>query len=225
MQSLGINIGSSTLKVVFLDGDKIVFSKIIPHEGDFAEAVKKVLSARSIPDGIPCLVTGTEGRFRFNIENVIEPLCIEEALERSKEQVNAVVSLGGEDLVVYTVDENNRIINNFSGNKCASGTGEFFKQQLARMDLSLENVNSISASSRVLAISSRCSVFMKSDCTHKLNKGEASKDDIVLSLSDIMATKVIDFLNRARKSITLVAIISLRESTISSLLASPLFSL
>lgn len=198
MQSLGINIGSSTLKIVFLDGDKILFSKIIPHEGDFGEAVKKVLSGQLIPDGVPCLVTGTEGRFRFNIENVIEPLCIEEALERRKEQVNAVVSLGGEDLVVYTVDENNRIINNFSGNKCASGTGEFFKQQLARMDLSLENVNSISDSSRVLTISSRCSVFMKSDCTHKLNKGEATKDDIVLSLSDIMATKVIDFLNRAR---------------------------
>jgi predicted CoA-substrate-specific enzyme activase len=198
MQSLGINIGSSTLKIVFLDGDKILWSKTLPHDGDFNHTVNRALAARSIPDGIPCLVTGTEGRFRFDIENVIEPLCIEEALKRSKEQVNAVVSLGGEDLVVYTVDEYNRIISNFSGNKCASGTGEFFKQQLARMDLSLENVNSISDSSRVVALSSRCSVFMKSDCTHKLNKGEATKDDIVLSLSDVMATKVIDFLNRAR---------------------------
>ena len=39
---------------------------------------------------------------------------------------------------------------------------------------------------------------MKSDCTHRLNKREATKDDIVLSLSDVMAVKVIDFLKRAR---------------------------
>ena len=30
---------------------------------------------------------------------------------------------------------------------------------------------------------------MKSDCTHRLNKREATKDDIVLSLSDVMAVK------------------------------------
>ena len=39
---------------------------------------------------------------------------------------------------------------------------------------------------------------MKSDCTHRLNKREATKDDIVLSLSLVMATKVADFLKRAR---------------------------
>jgi activator of 2-hydroxyglutaryl-CoA dehydratase len=39
---------------------------------------------------------------------------------------------------------------------------------------------------------------MKSDCTHKLNKGEATKNDIVLSLSDVMAAKVADFIKRAR---------------------------
>jgi predicted CoA-substrate-specific enzyme activase len=39
---------------------------------------------------------------------------------------------------------------------------------------------------------------MKSDCTHRLNKREATKDDIVLSLSDVMAVKVIDFLKRAK---------------------------
>ncbi len=109
-----------------------------------------------------------------------------------------MVSLGGEDLVVYTVDENKKIITNFSGNKCASGTGEFFKQQLARMDLKLVDINDISEECRVLKLSSRCSVFMKSDCTHRLNKGEATKGDIVLSLSDVMAVKVIDFLKRAR---------------------------
>ena len=66
--------------------------------------------------------------------------------------------------------------------------------------MGLTDINDIPDNSCVLKLSSRCSVFMKSDCTHRLNKGEANKGDIVLSLSDVMATKVIDFLKRARIS-------------------------
>ncbi|MEN6490172.1 MAG: acyl-CoA dehydratase activase, partial [Smithella sp.] len=147
------------------------------------------------------LACGTEGRHLLNINSVIEPLCIEEALQHLNYEADAVVSLGGEDLAVYTIDnKTKKIITSFSGNKCASGTGEFFKQQLARMDMSLADINSIPNSSCVLTLSSRCSVFMKCDCTHRLNKGEANKGDIVLSLSNVMATKVLDFLKRARIS-------------------------
>ena len=66
------------------------------------------------------------------------------------------------------------------------------------MDLRLDDVDNVPETARCCQLSSRCSVFMKSDCTHQLNKGEATKADIVLSLSDVMATKVVDFLKRAR---------------------------
>lgn len=198
MHSLGINIGSSNVKVTLLEGDSILWSRVEPHEGNFLHTLKEILSAQNIPPNTKTLVTGTEGRHLLNIDSVIEPLCIEEALKQLHYEADAVVSLGGEDLVVYTIDKNQKIITSFSGNKCASGTGEFFKQQLARMDMGLTDINHIPENSCVLKLSSRCSVFMKSDCTHRLNKGEAQKGDIVLSLSDVMATKVIDFLKRAR---------------------------
>lgn len=198
MQSLGINIGSSSLKLALLDGNELAWSVVVPHEGEFYRALEQALSKHSVPQGTPTLVTGTEGRYLFNLKSTIETLCIEESLKNLDERVHAVVSMGGEDLIVYTTDEKNKIVNNFAGSKCASGTGEFFKQQLARMDMKLEDVNKVEDSARVLPLSTRCSVFMKSDCTHKLNKREATKEDIVLSLSDVMATKVIDFLARAR---------------------------
>ncbi|MCX7023250.1 MAG: acyl-CoA dehydratase activase [Spirochaetes bacterium] len=198
MRSLGINIGSSCLKLAMVDGDRLEWFEVVPHEGDFHSAVARTLAARNVPEGTPALVTGNEGRYLFNLPSIIEPLCVEEALRRSAENVDAVVSMGGEDLIVYTIDGSGRIVNNFSGNKCASGTGEFFKQQLARMDLKLSDVETVPDAARVLSLSTRCSVFMKSDCTHRLNKREATKDDIVLSLSDVMATKVIDFLKRAK---------------------------
>jgi len=198
MKSLGINVGSSSLKVVCLDGDAVAWSAVLPHEGDFLAAVRKALDGRDSLSGIPALVTGNEGRGLFALNGTIEPLCIEAALRGIGERVGAVVAMGGEDLVVYTVGGDSRILNNFSGNKCASGTGEFFKQQLARMDMRLEDVARVPPEAKVLPLSTRCSVFMKSDCTHRLNKGEATKHDIVLSLSMVMATKVADFLKRAK---------------------------
>jgi predicted CoA-substrate-specific enzyme activase len=200
MHSLGINIGSSNVKATMLDGLSILWSEVEPHEGNFLYALKKILSSDNVPDNVKALATGTEGRHLLNINSVIEPLCIEEALKHINYKADAVVSLGGEDLAVYTIDKNKKIITSFSGNKCASGTGEFFKQQLARMNMGLTDINAIPEHSCVMKLSSRCSVFMKSDCTHRLNKGEANKGDIVLSLSDVMATKVIDFLKRARMS-------------------------
>jgi predicted CoA-substrate-specific enzyme activase len=199
MHCLGINIGSSNVKVTILEGESILWNRVEPHEGNFLSTLTEILSSQNIPTGISALVTGTKGRHLLNINSVIEPLCIEEALQHLNYEADAVVSLGGENLVVYTIDNTSKkIITSFSGNKCASGTGEFFKQQLARMDMGLSDINDIPGNSCVLKLSSRCSVFMKSDCTHRLNKGEARKGDIVLSLSDVMATKVIDFLKRAR---------------------------
>jgi len=198
MKSLGINIGSSSIKIAMLEDDKVILSKVLDHDGNFLGTLKNAIRNEDIPEGIKTLVTGTEGRFLLNTNNVIESVCIEKATNQKEKNIDAVVSLGGENFVVYTIDADGKIITNFSGNKCAAGTGEFFKQQLGRMDMKLEDINSIPEDSKIQSLSSRCSVFMKSDCTHKLNKGEATKGDIVLSLSDVMATKVIDFLKKAK---------------------------
>ncbi|MCL2062980.1 MAG: acyl-CoA dehydratase activase [Candidatus Cloacimonetes bacterium] len=197
MQSLGINIGSTSLKLVLLDDNKLVWSGSLPHEGDFATTAKKLLLDNKVPEGISAFVTGNEGRLIFNIPGTYEPLCIEAAIKNLNLDVDAVVCMGGEDLIVYSLSEG-KIINNFSGSKCSSGTGEFLKQQLSRMNMTLEDIAKVPDTANVYQLSTRCSVFMKSDCTHKLNKQEATKDDITLSLCNVMAVKVIDFLKRAK---------------------------
>ncbi|MCL2801704.1 MAG: acyl-CoA dehydratase activase, partial [Treponema sp.] len=198
MQSLGINIGSTSLKMALLDNGNAVWTATTPHEGDFSAAVRNLIAEGNVPKGIPALVTGNEGRFMFDISGTLEPLCVEAALKSIGIRADAVVSMGGEDLIVYSLDTDGKIVNSFSGNKCASGTGEFLKQQLARMDMTLADIEKVPDTAKVHSLSTRCSVFMKSDCTHRLNKREATKDDIVLSLSDVMAVKVIDFLKRAK---------------------------
>ncbi|MBN8217762.1 MAG: activase [Spirochaetes bacterium] len=198
MRSLGINVGSSSIKAVLLEGDAIGLAEVVAHDGNFKETLKRVLAEMDLPADLHCLATGTEGRKILAVNNVIESICVEEALGHIHEDIDAVVSMGGEDLILYAIDKDKKIQNSFSGNKCASGTGEFFRQQLGRMDLTLDEVPDVGAGCSVKKLSSRCSVFMKSDCTHKLNKSEATKGDIVVSLSDVMANKVVDFLRRAK---------------------------
>jgi activator of 2-hydroxyglutaryl-CoA dehydratase len=43
MRSLGINIGSTSLKMVLADENRPLWFSATPHEGDFGAAVKKLL--------------------------------------------------------------------------------------------------------------------------------------------------------------------------------------
>ena len=209
--TLGIDIGSTSLKVCLLSADPEgrVEQAMLPHEGDLEGTLARLFDSLGVHcDGsLYGMVTGTEGRRRIELPEVIAAVAIERALEALKLQPRAVVSMGGEDLVVYVLNSRGRIVNTYSGNKCASGTGEFLRQQLGRMNLKLQNINEICEGAHVHPVSARCSVFMKSDCTHRLNKGEASKADVALSLSKVMADKVAEFLTKAKLSTGQVVVI------------------
>ncbi|MBN2803365.1 MAG: activase [Deltaproteobacteria bacterium] len=198
---MGIDLGSTSIKGVLQKDGKIEKVSVIPHDGDIKGTIEKVLSELGYNKkniNLRGVVTGTSARFRINLPEMIAPVALERALYELKLKPAAVVCLGGEDLVVYSINQNGKIASTYSGNKCASGTGEFFAQQLGRMNLTLHNFVEAATDSKIQQISSRCSVFMKSDCTHKLNKGEATPGDIALSLSKVMADKVSDFLSKAR---------------------------
>ena len=207
---IGIDIGSTNAKLCLVDarGRGAEFG-IMAHDGEVAKAVAALLERLARRSGRPPLgvVTGTEGRYRIALPEVIAAEAIEKGFEALGLVPRAVVSMGGEDLVVYPMDDGGRITGTIAGNKCASGTGEFFRQQLGRMDMTLANLEHLPTDAKTLSLSSRCSVFMKSDCTHRLNKGEARPADIALSLCKVMADKVSDFLIKSRIDSGRVALI------------------
>jgi predicted CoA-substrate-specific enzyme activase len=207
-EGLGLDVGSTNVKACCVRRGVLVWSEVRAHDGDPTGTALAILRDRHVPTGTPTLVTGQEGRRQFRLDSIIAPVALERALEVLGLRVGAVVSVGGEDLVIYTLAGGGRIVNTYAGNKCASGTGEFFAQQLKRMDLGLEVVDRPEvASANVCRLSARCSVFMKSDCTHKLNKGEADKHDIVLSLAHLMGRKVLEFLGKAKVTSGRVALV------------------
>ena len=128
-KTLGIDIGSTSLKLCLLSAapEDAVEQAMQPHDGDLEGTLRRLFTQMGIEPGAPIqgLVTGTEGRRRIELPEVIAAVAIESALAALKLTPRAVVSMGGEDLVVYVLNRQGRIVNTYSGNKCASGTGEF----------------------------------------------------------------------------------------------------
>lgn len=193
--AIGICLGASTIGVAVRTAGDIRFSRI-PHDGKVAEVLDAVLA------GQPSALVGITGRkFRkfLTVPTVSEPEAIELAFAFVKArypETDCILSAGGETFIAYALERHGRIKAIHTGNKCASGTGEFFLQQITRMGLDIEDALNLAAPAAAYPVAGRCSVFCKSDCTHALNKGVA-KGPVVAGLCQMMASKIVELLRKA----------------------------
>lgn len=204
MRSLGICLGASTITFVELhnENNKIKKEKIISkaHEGNAKELFLTLL--KDINPGSFDRITVTGRKFRENVSltKITEPEAIEYSLEYlnlNNKEYNILISAGGETTIVYELDGEHKITNVHMGNKCASGTGEFFLQQIRRMNLTPNEAIKLADGEYPHKISGRCSVFCKSDCTHALNIGE-KKGAVVAGLCRMISGKMSELLSSVK---------------------------
>src|SRR5512137_3029272 len=105
-KTLGIDIGSTTLKLCLLSQEGPTEPVMLAHEGDLPGTLAQALDQLGATDLAAArgVVTGTEGRHRIALPEVIAAEAIEAGLAALQLKPSAVVSMGGEDLVVYTVN-------------------------------------------------------------------------------------------------------------------------
>jgi len=203
MKTAGICVGASTITIAEIrtDGNSVEVERTqaIPHEGNPRKILSELFCQgfADRPDRV--VITGRKLRHLVNATSIPEPEALEEAYrwwsKTTGKKAGTLVSAGGETVMVYKLDGNGRVIGVRSGNKCASGTGEFFLQQLKRMDLSVEEAMAVADARNPYKVAGRCSVFCKSDCTHALNKG-APKSRVVSGLCRMMAGKIAELLKK-----------------------------
>ncbi len=206
MRYFGVCLGASTVKVVEVsrrDGEVRVESVVVrPHEGNPKGLLADLLKEAAVCPGDHVVVTGRKFRTFVNLPSIPEPEAVERAfafVSSPEKRYDVVVSAGGETFMVYALDEEGRIKNVYTGNKCASGTGEFFLQQIRRMNLSIEEAVQLGLTASPRPVTGRCSVFCKSDCTHALNVGEP-KGNVTAGLCEMMAKKVLELLAHVEHS-------------------------
>ncbi|MBN1308913.1 MAG: hypothetical protein JXA18_13405, partial [Chitinispirillaceae bacterium] len=175
MKTLGICFGTSTIQAVLVrtsgSAVEIVSTHRSVHDGnpggalfDYLDLIKEISIDR-------IAVTGRAFRRSVALTSISEPQAVEYALFAtypSGDFPDAVISSGGETQLVYRLTKNGAVGAVHSGNKCASGSGEFFLQQLRRIGLTLDEAVALAAGGTPCKIAGRCSVFCKSDCTHAL---------------------------------------------------------
>ena len=134
--ALGICLGASSLGIVRMSGAELQWARSYVHEGNPRKVLVRILD--EIPDLAALRVAATGRKFRRHLafSTLSEPEAVERAVSKTLPKdhpYRIVVSAGAETFMAYHLDPAGRIQSIHTGNKCASGTGEFFLQQLGRM--------------------------------------------------------------------------------------------
>lgn len=202
---IGIDIGSTTVKVIVLpaDSDAIIyrsygrhFSKVREKTADaLAEAAAEIpLSSKKIQ----LLITGSAGlgvAKSAHLPFIQEVFATAKAVETYIPQADSVIELGGEDakIIFFRGSLEERM-----NGSCAGGTGAFIDQMATLLNVSVEELDRLSAGyEKIYPIASRCGVFAKTDIQPILNQG-GRKEDVAVSIYQAVVDQTIAGLTQGR---------------------------
>ena len=201
---VGIDIGSTTAKIVALDRDtrEIVFSRYRRHHARQTACTAELL--RELRDGFPCVrvnaaVTGSGGTRTaqlLGVPFVQEVVANSLAIGAYYPQTRCAIELGGQDakMIFFTVDPATgepTVADMRMNGSCAGGTGAFVDEIATVLNVPVEEFDQMAARGTALhSISGRCGVYAKTDIQPLLNQG-APKEDIALSSMHAIAKQTI----------------------------------
>ncbi|WP_312642576.1 acyl-CoA dehydratase activase [Hydrogenoanaerobacterium sp.] len=199
---VGIDIGSTTAKVVVMDDSKIIFKHYERHFSQVRQKTAEILkSAKSMIGGrsFTVAISGSAGfgvAKAANLEFIQEVFATGEAVRHSGEQIDIVIELGGEDAKILFLTGG---LEERMNGTCAGGTGAFIDQMATLLDVTTDELDRLSLQAhRLYPIASRCGVFAKSDIQPLLNQG-AAKADIAASIFQAVVDQTITGLAQGRK--------------------------
>lgn len=199
---VGLDIGSTTVKVAVIDEDKkIIHKEYKRHYSDIKSTVISIIeNCSSIlkDSNIRVTMTGSGAvdvaKF-FNIEFIQEVSACTSAVEEYIPDTDVAIELGGEDAkITYFKGSLEQRMNG----SCAGGTGAFIDQMAILLKTDAAGLNDMARNhTTIYPIASRCGVFAKSDIQPLLNDG-AKKEDISASILQAVVNQTISGLAQGR---------------------------
>ena len=191
MASVGIDIGSKTIKVVVLDGEgAVVHSVYRRHRADVASTLARALHELTWRFGDTVGTVGVTGSAGIGISGLLglpfvqEVVATTTAVRREYPQADAIVELGGEDAkLVYLTHGLEQRMNA----TCAGGTGGFIDTMAFMLGLRTEELSKQAlGAKRTYPIASRCAVFAQTDVRPLLNEGARTADIAASALEAVV---------------------------------------
>ena len=193
---LGIDVGSTTVKVAILDEDRnILFSEYERHFANIQETLLVLIRHAQEALGpleVHPMITGSGGMSiskYIGVPFVQEVYSVATALKSLAPRTDVAIELGGEDAkIIYF--ENGNVEERMNG-ICAGGTGAFIDQMASLLKTDAKGLNDYAANYKSLyQIAARCGVFAKTDIQPLINEG-AAKEDLAASIFQSVVNQTI----------------------------------
>ena len=196
LYTLGIDIGSTTVKIAVLDQDnEVLFSDYERHFANIQETLSDLLGRALYklgPIQVSPVITGSGGLSlakHLGVPFVQEVIAVSTALQDYAPQTDVAIELGGEDAKIIYFEGGN--VEQRMNGVCAGGTGSFIDQMASLLQTDATGLNEYAKNYHALySIAARCGVFAKTDIQPLINEG-ASKEDLAASIFQAVVNQTI----------------------------------
>lgn len=207
---IGVDIGSTTIKIVLIDNEGVIIDKVASPTGSMfnknaMESLGRLLAANNLSkEDINYVVSTGYGRklFKSGNENINELTANAKGANGSlgeDKKVKTIINVGGQDTKVILLDENGKMTNFFMNDKCAAGTGKFLDISARNLEVEVDQLEVLhfEAKDTPLPINSVCAVFAESEIISLLASGHSSSE-IASGIHYSIAKRIVRLAGRGR---------------------------
>ncbi len=182
---IGVDIGASTAKTAVIDGGGRILARAVSRSGtDYAATAERLLSLCLREAGIDrslitsCMATGYGRRnVVFATDTRTEISCHAAGCHFHFPEAITIIDIGGQDNKIIKLDARGQRTGFKMNRKCAAGTGAFLEEMAYRLDLPLEEMNSLAARAEgETVLGSYCTVFTATEILEKIRAGQKVPD-------------------------------------------------
>jgi predicted CoA-substrate-specific enzyme activase len=198
MKYLGIDAGSSYIKLVLVDAVGNMAAKSIIKRGADIEAscwqgYNDLLEEAKISKAqIAGVISTGYGRKQVNFagEVITEITALAIGGFAVDNNIRTIIDVGGQDSKVIVIDESGRVVDFAMNQKCSAGTGKFLEVTSASLGVKVDELDGLSQKAdKALNLSSTCTVFAETEIISYIAMGE-KKENIIKSLHSAIADQV-----------------------------------
>jgi predicted CoA-substrate-specific enzyme activase len=206
MKIVGMDVGSTTVKTVIVENDRILWQDYQRHNTRQAEKVLEFLdrmeTERGLQPGCDAIFfTGSGSGFISPLVGgkfIQEVVAVAAAVEEFHPEVRFVSEIGGEDMKTVFFSPcglgNSKQV--YMQSACSGGTGTFIEKTARKLQVSPESLAQMTYCGRPLhKISSKCGIFAEADA-NTLVKGGVPVEEIIASLFEAVVQQNLSTLTK-----------------------------
>lgn len=193
---IGIDVGSTGIKVIFFKDPAIVWQQVTPTKPGQAGLVQALIDQGLAATGTrkndieKISVTGYGRHLIPSSNRIVDEISANAAGIHclSGGTARTLINIGGQDVKIITLTDQGQVSDFRMNDKCAAGTGRFFEIAATILDTPLDAFYAGDAVEPV-NINSTCAVFAESEIVSLLARG-VDKQSIIKGINHAVANRI-----------------------------------